>query len=96
MKKRLTTLIGEEDVNLLMIGTFHAICCRLLHLHAVDVDLDASFTVADTEASKEIITRLRTDAQLKIGKFTRVTMKVGTCETVRKTRGLSFDFNDFF
>lgn len=49
MKKRLVYLIGEKDTNELMIGTFHSICCRLLRLHAKTVDLDANFTVADTD-----------------------------------------------
>lgn len=77
MKNRLKGLIGEEETNSLMIGTFHAICCRLLHIHGKDVDLDPEFAVADTEASKGIIATLRKDKQLKISKFTRNNMKVG-------------------
>lgn len=77
MRNRLKDLIGEEDSNSLMLGTFHAICCRILHIHAKHVNLDPNFTVADTEASKEIIEKLRSDPQLKISKFTRETMAVG-------------------
>lgn len=77
MKIRLKNLIGEVETNSLLIGTFHAICCKLLHLHAAHVDLDPTFTVADTEVSKSIIKKIRSDPQLKISKFTREKMEVG-------------------
>lgn len=78
MKKRLNYLIGEKKTDALLIGTFHAICCRMLRRHPQVVDLDPNFVVADNEASKDIIKNLRKDPQLKISKFTRSTMKVGT------------------
>lgn len=77
MKTRLKALIGEEETNSLLIGTFHAICCRILHIHAKHVDLDPDFAVADTQVSKDIIDRLRADPQLKLSHFTRQTMNVG-------------------
>lgn len=76
MKMRLRDLIGEEETKSLVIGTFHSICCRILHSHASVVDLDPNFTVADVEISKEIIGKIQSDEQLKISKFTRE-MNVG-------------------
>lgn len=49
MKKRLSYLIGEKKTNELIIGTFHAICCKILRQYAKMVDLVANFTVADNE-----------------------------------------------
>lgn len=86
MKHRLKGLIGEEETKSLLLGTFHAICCRMLRLHARHVDLDPSFTVADTEASKEIIAKLRKDPGLKISAFTRSKMTVGMYHTCEKCR----------
>lgn len=86
MRKRLKDLIGEEDSNSLILGTFHAICCRILHLHARHVDLDPNFTVADTEASKVILDKLRSDPQLKISQFTRQKMAIGKFVSVYDLR----------
>lgn len=77
MKKRLSYLIGENETKSLMIGTFHAICCRLLRLYAKMVDLDSNFTVADNDLSKTIIGNLRKDPQVRISQFTRSQQKVG-------------------
>lgn len=55
MKERLVYLIGEKKTKELMVGTFHAICCRLLRQHAKLVDLEANFTVADNELRLEYL-----------------------------------------
>jgi len=83
MKNRLKSVIGEESTKSLLLGTFHAICCRLLHLHGHHVDLNNEFTVADTAASKEIISKLRSDPQVKISTFTRKTMQVGVFDNLK-------------
>lgn len=83
MKKRLKYIIGEESTNSLLLGTFHAICCRLLHIHAKHVNLESNFVVADTATSKEIISKLRSDTQTKISEFTREKMQVGTFNNLK-------------
>lgn len=49
MKSRLYDLIGEKKTNLLLIGTFHTICSRILRRHGSLVDLDTNYTIADTQ-----------------------------------------------
>lgn len=49
MKTRLAGLIGENKTHSLLIGTFHAICSRLLHQYASYAGLDPQFTICDPE-----------------------------------------------
>lgn len=49
MKKRLYTMIGSKNTDNLVIGTFHAICARLVRFNAGVVDLKSNFTIADTD-----------------------------------------------
>lgn len=50
MKKRLYAMIGNKNTENLVIGTFHAICSRLLRYNAAIVNLKSNFTIADTDA----------------------------------------------
>ncbi|KAI8065345.1 P-loop containing nucleoside triphosphate hydrolase protein [Gilbertella persicaria] len=77
MKERLKLLIGKKNTEYLLIGTFHTLCARILRRFAKIVDLEPNFTIADTQASQEIITRLRADPNLPIDHFTRKEQKVG-------------------
>ncbi|KAG4065602.1 hypothetical protein HA402_012592 [Bradysia odoriphaga] len=108
MKKRLEGLIGAKQTEELMIGTFHSICCRILRQHASSVQLDANFTVADTDMSKQIIEQLRKDRSININDFTRKNMRVGaiwgliskaknkgeTCAVYAKLYGKDFKTKD--
>jgi DNA helicase-2/ATP-dependent DNA helicase PcrA len=49
MKSRLNYLIGEKRTDLLLIGTFHTICSRILRRHGNLVNLDPNYTIADTQ-----------------------------------------------
>ena len=40
MKERLVVLLGNTDLNRLTIGTFHAICVRILRREADEIGLD--------------------------------------------------------
>ncbi|KAF1803631.1 P-loop containing nucleoside triphosphate hydrolase protein [Mucor lusitanicus] len=53
MKKRLYTMIGNKNTDNLAIGTFHAICARLVRFNAGVVGLKSNFTIADTDTSKQ-------------------------------------------
>ncbi|KAK4518171.1 uncharacterized protein ATC70_001522 [Mucor velutinosus] len=77
MKERLYTMIGSKNTDNLVIGTFHAICARLLRYNAGVVDLKSNFTIADTDASHDIIKRLQKDPKLPINDFTRNKQKPG-------------------
>lgn len=50
MKKRLYSMIGNKNTENLVIGTFHAICARLVRFNAGVVNLKSNFTIADTNA----------------------------------------------
>lgn len=93
MKKRLRYLIGDKNTESLIIGTFHAICCRILHQYAKIVDLDPSFAVADTDKSKDIIKQLRKNKQLNISNFTRIKMKEGMLGKFSSNFLFKTDFN---
>ncbi|XP_037032641.1 ATP-dependent DNA helicase PcrA-like [Bradysia coprophila] len=108
MKKRLEGLIGAKQTEELMIGTFHAICCRILRQHASSVQLDSNFTMADNDMSKQILARLRKDRTVNINEFTRKTMQLGaiwgliskaknkgeTCAVYAKLYGKDFKTKD--
>lgn len=49
MRKRLVLLIGEKRTSALLIGTFHAICSRLLHKHPAYAGLDPTFTICEPD-----------------------------------------------
>ncbi|CAO0794680.1 unnamed protein product [Mucor circinelloides] len=77
MKKRLYSMIGNKNTENLVIGTFHAICARLVRFNAGVVNLKSNFTIADTNASHDIIKRLQKDPKLDINEFTRSKQKPG-------------------
>ncbi len=55
MKERITGLIG--DVRVLWVGTFHAICLRILRVHAEKVERTPSFSVYDSDDQEAVVKR---------------------------------------
>jgi DNA helicase-2/ATP-dependent DNA helicase PcrA len=53
MKERITGLIG--DVRVLWVGTFHAICLRILRVHAEKVERTPSFSVYDSDDQEAVV-----------------------------------------
>lgn len=49
MRERLITLLGEKQVRRLTVGTFHAICARILHREAAHLGIDPHFLIYDTD-----------------------------------------------
>jgi DNA helicase-2/ATP-dependent DNA helicase PcrA len=47
MSERLVKLLGEEQVRHLTVGTFHAICARILRIEADHLGLDPQFLIYD-------------------------------------------------
>jgi DNA helicase-2/ATP-dependent DNA helicase PcrA len=47
MKERLAVLLGDTDLRRLTIGTFHAICVRILRREGEAIGLDRSFVIYD-------------------------------------------------
>jgi DNA helicase II / ATP-dependent DNA helicase PcrA len=65
MTARLATLVGPQALADVTIGTFHAICARILRREAVHVGLDGRFVIYDTadqeRAVKRALEQLRLD-----------------------------------
>ncbi|GEB36358.1 DNA helicase [Gluconacetobacter liquefaciens] len=66
MRERIGTLLGEP-VEGLWLGTFHALCARMLRRHAEYVGLGSGFTILDTDDQlrllKQVIEPLRIDSK---------------------------------
>ncbi|KAF9507163.1 hypothetical protein BS47DRAFT_1304360 [Hydnum rufescens UP504] len=55
MRERLKKLIGPERTMSLVMGTFHAICAKLLRIYGTRIYLNANFSICDADESKRII-----------------------------------------
>ncbi len=55
MKKRIAAIVGERTANYLWMGTFHAIFMRILRIEAKKLGYPSSFTIYDTQDSKNLI-----------------------------------------
>ncbi|GBE42102.1 DNA helicase II [bacterium BMS3Bbin10] len=58
MKNRIGALIGGQVEGMPWLGTFHAICVRILRRHAELVDLTSSFTILDTDDQIRLLKQL--------------------------------------
>ncbi|MFD0980824.1 ATP-dependent helicase [Tropicimonas aquimaris] len=58
MKERVAGLLGESVEGMPWLGTFHAICVKLLRRHAELVDLKSNFTILDTDDQIRLLKQL--------------------------------------
>ncbi|WP_397544319.1 UvrD-helicase domain-containing protein [Roseovarius salis] len=58
MKARVTGLLGETVEGMPWLGTFHAICVKLLRRHAELVGLKSNFTILDTDDQLRLLKQL--------------------------------------
>ncbi len=58
MRHRVGTLIGGAVEGMPWLGTFHAICVKMLRRHAELVDLKSSFTILDTDDQIRLIKQI--------------------------------------
>jgi DNA helicase-2/ATP-dependent DNA helicase PcrA len=56
LRRRLAALIGAHDSERMTVGTFHAVCHRLLRAHAGRIGRSPQFSVYDAQASRRLIT----------------------------------------
>ncbi|KAI8991764.1 P-loop containing nucleoside triphosphate hydrolase protein [Mycotypha africana] len=97
MKQRLFKLIGEKETQLLLIGTFHAICSRLLRRNHAIVGLDANYTIADTDASRDIMSEILKDKAVEIDEWTRSNMTAGAvCSIISKAKNDGMTARDYY
>ncbi len=55
MKERVGRLLGQPAEGMPWLGTFHAICVKLLRRHAELVGLKSNFTILDTDDQKRLL-----------------------------------------
>ncbi len=58
MKQRVATLLGQPVEGMPWLGTFHAICVKLLRRHAELVGLKSNFTILDTDDQIRLMKQL--------------------------------------
>jgi DNA helicase-2/ATP-dependent DNA helicase PcrA len=58
MKERIGRLVGERVEGMPWLGTFHAICTRILRRHAELVGLHSDFTILDTDDQLRLIKQI--------------------------------------
>jgi DNA helicase-2/ATP-dependent DNA helicase PcrA len=64
MRERIAALAGPELTSDLWVGTFHAVCARLLRRHHAEVGLTRQFTIYDESDQKAVISRVLKDRGL--------------------------------
>src|SRR6056297_1042312 len=58
MKGRVADMLGQPVEGMPWLGTFHAICVKLLRRHAELVDLKSNFTILDTDDQVRLMKQL--------------------------------------
>ncbi|MEM7091212.1 MAG: UvrD-helicase domain-containing protein, partial [Pseudomonadota bacterium] len=58
MKQRVGRLLGQPAEGMPWLGTFHAICVKLLRRHAELVDLKSTFTILDSDDQLRLLKQL--------------------------------------
>ncbi len=61
MKERLTRLVPQGGARDIWVGTFHAICARLLRRHHEQIGVRRDFTIYDDSDQKAMLTRVIQD-----------------------------------
>jgi len=64
MKNRVARLLGQTVEGMPWLGTFHAICVKLLRRHAELVGLKSNFTILDTDDQVRLLKQLIIAAQI--------------------------------
>ena len=61
MKERVERLIGGDEGRYVTLGTFHAICARILRIEAEHTEYNGDFVIYDTTDQTRLITQIMTD-----------------------------------
>ena len=87
MKERITKLVAPESARYLWMGTFHAICARLLRQEAAKLGFTRDFSIYDTTDSKSLIKQICKQEHLddKIYKSTNVLAKISAAKNALMT-----------
>ncbi|HEX3006702.1 MAG TPA: UvrD-helicase domain-containing protein [Bacteroidales bacterium] len=64
MKERIGSLVGESNARALWMGTFHSIFAKILRFEAPSLGYPSSFTIYDTQDSRNLIKTIIKDLKL--------------------------------
>lgn len=64
MKSRIASIIGEQAAGYLWMGTFHSIFAKILRFEAEAINYPSSFTIYDTQDSRNLIKTIVKELQL--------------------------------
>lgn len=64
MKERIGSLVGESSARSLWMGTFHSIFAKILRFEAASLGYPSSFTIYDTQDSRNLIKTIIKDLKL--------------------------------
>ena len=65
MQKRIAELVGSEIAANLWMGTFHSIFSKILRFEAEKIGYSSSYTIYDTQDSKNLIKAINKDHKLE-------------------------------
>ncbi|MBM3133103.1 MAG: AAA family ATPase, partial [Chloroflexi bacterium] len=74
MKERVHAMLGDSADGLTL-GTFHAICARILRIEAAHIGLDPRFVIYDEDDSVSLITRQMRELNLDPKQYPPRTIK---------------------
>ena len=86
MRERLENLIGPVAKRM-WLGTFHALCARMLRVHGERIGLNPRFAIFDTDDSTRLIKEILKDLNLDTQRFppARVLGKISDAKNALKT-----------
>jgi len=64
MKERIGSLVGESNARSLWMGTFHSVFAKILRFEAASLGYPSSFTIYDTQDSRNLIRTIIKDLKL--------------------------------
>ncbi|MFN3742813.1 MAG: ATP-dependent helicase [Anaerolineales bacterium] len=64
MKERLQSLLGQQALQGMALGTFHALCARILRREAEHLPFDSNFVIFDTDDQERVIKNAIRDLNL--------------------------------
>ena len=86
MRERLENLIGPVAKRM-WLGTFHALCARMLRVHGENIGINPRFAIFDTDDSTRLIKEILKDLNLDTQRFppARVLGKISDAKNALKT-----------
>ncbi len=87
MKSRLSELAGPEVARDVWVGTFHAVCAKLLRRYAEEVGLKRNFIIYDDSDQKAVLTRVVRELNLSDQEYPPKLMSSLISKEKREGRG---------